>query len=86
MNTRVLLLPALALAALSVESLLEGYTLNNHKWGTTTVSYYVNPQNKWVSQNAAISAIQMAATAWRDQSSANISLAYAGSTNGSSCR
>jgi hypothetical protein len=45
------------------------------------VPYYVNPANLYVSDAAALTALQGAASAWHDQSGANISLTYAGYTS-----
>jgi hypothetical protein len=81
---RLFLLPAIAFSALIGSSLIEAYVLQGHKWGTSTVRYYVNPASKWVSPSAAVSAVQTAAAGWNNQSQANIELAYAGTTNGSS--
>jgi hypothetical protein len=80
---RTLLLPLLALLALA-SVLTEAYSTSGHRWAGSTVSYYVNPVNKWVSENAATSAIQAGAAGWHDQSRANVQLAYAGRTSGSS--
>jgi Matrixin len=60
------------------------YSLSGHYWGKTNVSFYVNPVNKDMSQQAAIAAIQAAAANWSEQSSANVKLVYAGTTTGSS--
>jgi hypothetical protein len=70
----------LALGALAVR--LVAYATNGHSWGTSTVSYYVNPSNKYVTDAAAVAAVQTAASAWNGV--ANIRLAYAGTTSGSS--
>jgi hypothetical protein len=80
----LLLLPGLALVLLLFPSFVKGYTTVGATWGTTTVRYYVNPKNKYVSESAAVSAIQSAAAPWRDQTRANVELAYAGYTSGSS--
>ena len=72
----------LTIGALAVR--VKSYTTVGHTWGTNQVVYYVNPQNLFVSDSAAISAIQTAAAAWHDQSGANIQLVYGGTTNGSS--
>jgi matrixin/fibronectin type III domain protein len=63
---------------------LLGYVINGPKWATSQVSYYINPQNSYLSDAAAISAIMSAAAGWHDQTRANIQLVYAGQTNGSS--
>jgi hypothetical protein len=63
---------------------VNSYSTMGHTWGTNQVVYYVNPQNLYVSDSAAIWAIQTAASAWHDQSGANIQLVYGGTTNGSS--
>jgi len=70
----------LALGALVARPV--AYTTNGHAWATSTVSYYVNPSNKYVTDAAAVAAVQTAASAWNGV--ANISLAYAGTTTGSS--
>ena len=62
---------------------LHAYTLSGVTWGTSSVNYYVNPNSKWMSQSAAISAVQTGAAAWDEQSQANIRLLYAGTTSGS---
>jgi Matrixin/Fibronectin type III domain len=63
---------------------VNSYSTVGHTWGTNQVVYYVNPQNIYVSDSAAIWAIQTGAAAWHDQSGANIQLVYGGTTNGSS--
>jgi hypothetical protein len=84
MMRHALLLPTLACIALASGTFLEGYATPGRSWGTSTVRYYVNPQSKWLSESAAISAIQTASAIWHDQSSANVSLVYSGTTGGSS--
>src|SRR5688572_8133028 len=81
---RLLFGSALLILAFVSGAAPKAYVISQYKWGTTTVSYYVNPQNKWVSQNAAVSAFQTAAAVWHEQTRANIQLAYAGYTSGSS--
>lgn len=73
-----------ALLALTSCALVQGYSTLGHTWGTSSVQYYVNPQSIYVSSSAATSAIQTAAAGWHNQSRANISLVYAGTTTGSS--
>jgi hypothetical protein len=63
---------------------LNGYATVGHSWGTSQVLYYINPQNIWLPNAVAISAIQTAALGWTAQTLANIQLVYAGNTNGSS--
>ena len=60
------------------------YSTLGPKWAIQQVPYYVNPANKYMSETAALSAIQAAASNWTAQSSANIVLNYAGRTSGSS--
>jgi hypothetical protein len=81
---RSLLLPTLALIALTSASSVQGFVPVGHTWGTSTVRYYVNPNNMFVSEQAAISAIQTAASVWNQQSRANVELVYAGTTGGAS--
>ena len=62
----------------------QAYVLSGHYWAKTTVNYFVNPVNQDMSQQSAIAAFQAAAANWWEQSSANVQLAYAGTTTGSS--
>ena len=50
MRRRVL--PLLALVALASSVSLQGWTDIGHKWATSSVVYYVNPQSIYVSPNA----------------------------------
>jgi len=87
MSTRTRLLTTALCTVLAITALgvrVKSYTTMGHTWGTNQVVYYVNPSNLYVSDAAAISAIQTAATAWHDQSGANIQLVYGGTTSGSS--
>ena len=63
---------------------LRGYVTDGHAWATSQVLYYINPQNIFLSDTAAISAIQTGALGWTAQTLANVQLVYAGNTNGSS--
>lgn len=65
-------------------SRIGAYATNGHTWATTSVPYYINPQNQYVTQNAAVAALQSAASAWNLQSNANVQLVYAGYTSGAS--
>jgi chitodextrinase len=79
------LLPVFVTLALVSGTYVHGYVSEGHVWsGTNVVSYYVNPSSIYVSPDAAISAVQQAAAGWGQQSRANISLVYAGTTNGTS--
>jgi hypothetical protein len=60
------------------------YSTLGHKWAVQQVPYYVNPANKYMSETAALSAIQAAASNWTAQSNANILLYYMGRTSGAS--
>jgi hypothetical protein len=77
-----------AFGLLAVLSLLRidviGYVTNGHNWGTNQVLYYVNPTNIYMSNAAAISAIQNGSYPWSSQTLANIQLVYGGTTSGSS--
>jgi hypothetical protein len=78
------LLPALAGLALASGSHLSRHADNGHRWASSKVPYYVNPQRIHVSAAAATGAMQQAAAGWSEQSNASIELVYAGTTNGSS--
>jgi len=70
-----------ACAVLATRPVVRGYVTEGHVWGTTTVPYYVNTSNLYVSSSAVISDVQKAAAAWSTQSKANIQLVYAGTTS-----
>jgi hypothetical protein len=85
MTRRLLLSAVAAVIALGADGpRLEGYTAGAYKWDSDSVSYFVNPRNKWVPESAAVAAFQMAADGWSQQSQANVQLVYAGYTSGSS--
>src|SRR5215468_10119418 len=65
------------LVALAV-TFASGYAFEGPKWAINPVPYYVNPVNNNVTPAAAIAALQVGASAWSLQSTANISLYYAG--------
>src|SRR5262249_41731326 len=69
-----------SLSAPTVEH-LDAYATWGISWSTSQVPYYVNPSNLYVSDAAALAAVQSAAAAWHDQSGANIALSYAGYTS-----
>src|SRR6187455_1810469 len=75
---------ASALLVAGLTAHLSGYSLGGRTWGTSQVTYFVNPSNNTLSQSAVIAAIQQAAAPWSDQTSANIRLVYGGTTNGAS--
>jgi Matrixin len=82
---RLVLLGAVGVSAFAVVSVaphLNAYVVNGHSWRTSTVSYYVNPANKYVTDAAALAAVQAGASAWTG--AANIRLVYAGKTSGNS--
>ena len=81
---RILWTTTLALVALSAGPSLDGYATSGRSWATSTVRYYVNARNKWMSESAAVAALQTGAAAWHEQSNANVQLSYAGTTTGTS--
>ena len=76
-------LTALACVVLAGD-VARAYLMSGHTWRTGTVGYYVNPVNRDMSQQAAISTLQAAAANWSEQSTANIRYVYSGTTTGSS--
>jgi hypothetical protein len=60
------------------------YDFAGPRWATTEVPFFVNPVNADVSEDAATTALQVAAAAWSDQTDANVRLYYAGRTTGTS--
>ena len=50
-------------------------------WATGSVEYYINPANEDVPEADAAAAVQVGASAWGEQSSADIALSYAGLTS-----
>lgn len=71
-------------AVVMASTTLLGWEYLGHKWLTSSVTYYVNPSNPYVSTSAAISSVQAAADVWGTQSTANIRLVYGGTTSGAS--
>ena len=55
-----------------------------NRWATSSVAYYINPANEDVSEADAEAAVQVGASAWGEQSSADIALSYAGLTSATS--
>jgi uncharacterized membrane protein YkoI len=51
------------------------------RWGSSSVVFYVNPQNTDMSMEAAEAALQAGASAWSSQSRASIALSYGGRVN-----
>ncbi|MGE3841483.1 MAG: matrixin family metalloprotease [Vicinamibacterales bacterium] len=62
----------------------DAYVFLSSKWSNRSVPYYVNASNLDIDQNAAILAVQAAAAAWTQQSSADFRFVYSGTTTGSS--
>lgn len=61
-----------------------GYVPTGHTWGTSPVTYRVNPDNLYVTQAQAVAAVTFAANVWNTQGSPNIQLSYGGTTGGGS--
>lgn len=76
-------LSALAVFGVSKRD-LGGYATSGHRWPTSQVLYYVNPNSVQLSPAAAIQAFQTAASGWSTQTAANVDLVYAGTTSGTS--
>jgi Matrixin len=74
------MIAGLALAALGTH--LNAYVFSGHRWPGNSVPFYVNPVNQDVTQSAAITALQVAASNWKNQSTADINIYYAGTTTG----
>jgi Matrixin len=72
----------LALAALGTH--LSAYVYSGHRWPGNSVPFYVNPANRDVTADAAITALRVAASNWKNQSTADINVYYAGTTTGTS--
>ena len=72
----------LALAALGTH--LSAYVYSGHRWPGNSVPFYVNPANRDVTPDAAITALRVAASNWKNQSTADINVYYAGTTTGTS--
>ena len=70
----------LALAALGAH--LSAYVYSGHRWPSNSVPFYINPANRDVTEDAAIAALQVAASNWKNQTTANINVYYAGRTTG----
>jgi len=72
------LIAAMVLAMGTLASHLMAYATNGHAWGVQQVPYYINPQNKYMSETSAVAGITSAASTWRGV--ANVDLVYAGYT------
>jgi hypothetical protein len=83
MKRTALVVIGLALAA-ALAPHTRAYNFDGPRWPTTQVPFFVNPVNNDVSQDAAITALQVAAATWGEQTNANIELYYAGRTTGAS--
>jgi hypothetical protein len=70
------------LATGTLATRLKAFAVDGHVWGVKQIPYYINPQNKYVSDTSAVAAITSAASTWRG--AANIDLVYSGYTNVSS--
>ena len=57
------------------------YTPYGWKWNRSRVDYFVNPANLDVAADAAVAAIQSAASAWTTQSTTSFGFSYAGYTS-----
>jgi Matrixin len=87
MMRRVLMIAVMAVLFVGLGSWsvrVGAYATLGHTWASTTVPYYVNPQNLYVPQADAVAALQSAASVWDSQSNANIRLVYAGYTSDAS--
>jgi Matrixin len=62
----------------------QAYVLSGHYWGTSSVNYFINPNNGDMSQSAAITSLQAAAANWWEQSGVSFRFVYGGTTTGSS--
>ena len=71
-------------AVTGVAGLAGAYVLSGHRWSARQVPFYVNPVNADVSEGAVVAALQSAADNWRSQSTADITIYYAGRTSGTS--
>jgi hypothetical protein len=72
---------ALSLCLIAPGTPLGAYATTGHKWGGTSVQYYVNPENLYVSAADAVASVQSAANAWNAQGGVDLKLVYAGTTN-----
>jgi hypothetical protein len=73
-----------AIALWAVAPAVRAYATIGHTWAASQVTYYVNPDNLYVSSASAIAAFQSAAANWSNQTRANIRLVYGGTTTGTS--
>jgi hypothetical protein len=80
---RIAVVAALAAFAVLTAGHVKGYVVYGQKWATANVPFYVNPANNDITPDAAIAALDKAATAWSSQTGASIRLFLAGTTSGS---
>jgi len=79
----ILLIAVILLGAGLVRG-LKAYALTGPVWNTNQVTYYINPDNLYVTTSEAVAALQSAASAWSTQANPNMKLVYGGYTSGSS--
>jgi Matrixin len=82
MSKRFLVAAVVAAALIALSTQPRAYLASGHRWPTADVPFYVNPVNQDVSQNAAITALQTAASAWSAQTGADVNVHYVGTTTG----
>ncbi len=75
----------LILSIIGIGGVGYSYNYDGHRWQSSTIYYYINPQNNaGLNESAVIEDIQAAARAWTDQTGADINLVYRGYNSGSS--
>jgi hypothetical protein len=82
MAKRFIVVALAGLALATVGTHLSAYVYSGHRWPGNSVPFYVNPANRDVTEDAAIAALQVAASNWKNQSTADINVYYAGRTTG----
>jgi hypothetical protein len=83
MVKRIIIVATAGLALAALGAHLSAYVLSGHRWAGNSVSFYVNPVNQdGLTESAVVSALQVAASNWKNQSTADINVFYAGKTGG----
>ena len=84
MSRRLFVATLAAVPLVAAGAHLSAYVLSGKRWASSQIPFYVNPVNLDVSESAATAALQAASAYWKNQTTADVSLYYAGRTGGSS--
>jgi hypothetical protein len=76
--------PAVVASVIAALTAVQAYVTTGHTWSARQVPFYVNPANQDVPEANALAAIRTGAQAWTDQTQADFSFYFAGTTTAAS--